>query len=100
MTAWTLDYKPDSKKAGACVWCNTPDGMPVKIASVQRNIERMTKNEFDYNARLIAAAPQLIACLSELCKDKAITRATTAAFEARDKAKKLIADIEASAERS
>ena len=100
MTAWTIDYKPDSKKAGACIWCDYSDGMPVKIAAVQRNLNRMTAEEFNYNTHLIAAAPQLLALLSELCKDKAVTRATTAAFEARDKARQLLADIEASAERS
>ena len=51
------------------------------------------KEENEANARLIAAAPQLLSLLSALCEDKAITRATTAAFNARDKAKQLIAEI-------
>lgn len=91
---WTLDYKPESKKACAYVWSDNPDGVPLKVAAVQRNPNCMTVSEFEFNSKLITAAPQLLALLSVLCKDKAITRATTAAFDARNEARKLLEFIE------
>ena len=94
MPKWTLDYKPESKKACAYVWSNPPDGVPLKVAAVQRNPNCMTASEFEFNSKLITAAPQLLALLSELCKDRAITRATEAAFTARNEARKLLELIE------
>ena len=94
MPNWTLDYKPESKKSCAYVWRDNPDGVPLKVAAIQRNPNCMTAEEFEFNSKLITAAPQLLALLSELCKDRAITRATEAAFTARNEARKLLALIE------
>ncbi|MBQ7220700.1 MAG: hypothetical protein IJS28_06960 [Synergistaceae bacterium] len=89
--SWYTDETKNNK--ARFIWCDLPDGMPVKVATVHRN-ERIAPQEFDTNTRLITIAPELLEALRILCKDRAITRATDEAFEARNTARKLIAAID------
>jgi hypothetical protein len=90
---WTQD-KPSKGCKGCSVWTDYSDGIPLKVATVHRHTDRMSHAEYETNIRLITLAPKLQSLLSVLCKDRAITRATTEAFKARDEARQVLAFIE------
>ena len=100
MSLWTHDPqkdKPGRSVKGCFVWGEPLDGIPLKVATVHRNGERIPTSEYFRNIRLIASAPELFELLSVLCKDRAVTRATHEAFAARDKARVLLSAIEGEA---
>ena len=100
MSFWTHDPqkdKPGRSVKGCFVWGEPLDGIPLKVATVHRNGERILTSEYFRNIRLITSAPELLGLLYVLCKDGAVTRATHEAFAARDKARVLLSAIEGEA---
>ena len=93
---WTHDQAKDRQGhfyKSCSVWTDYNDGMPLKIATIYKNHERMPYAEYEANIRLITSAPAMYDLLSVLCKDGAVVRATHEAFAARDKARELLLSI-------
>ena len=91
---WTHDNMEGRSVKGCTIWDEQADGLPLKVATVHPNGKRIISAEYMHNVRLITSAPEMFELLSVLCKDRAITRATHDAFEARHKARELLAVIE------